>query len=67
MVGHYETVIDELCTAKRDGKPIGPRIVASTATIARAEEQVRGVYGRSISLFPPQGLRAGESFFREGG
>ena len=67
MVGHYETIIDELCTTRPDGKVIRPRIVASTATIARASEQVLGVYGRFASLFPPQGLRAGESFFaREG-
>ena len=34
---------------------IPPRIVASTATIARASEQVRQVYGRPSVLFPPQG------------
>ncbi len=67
MVGHYETVIDELATLRVPGKNVVPRIVASTATIARASEQVRAVYGRPSSLFPPQGLRAGESFFaREG-
>ncbi|MBO4224739.1 helicase-related protein [Bradyrhizobium neotropicale] len=63
MVGHYETVIDELATARVGGKAMPPRIVASTATIARAAEQVRAVYGRDAALFPPQGLRAGESFF----
>src|SRR5271166_3121363 len=63
MVGHYETVVDELCTRVEDGMRIPPRIVASTATIARATEQVRQVYGRSSFLFPPQALRAGESFF----
>jgi hypothetical protein len=63
MVGHYETVIDELATVRAGGKAIPPRIVASTATIARAAEQVSAVYGRDAALFPPQGLRAGESFF----
>lgn len=63
MVGHYETVIDRLCTAE-DG--VGPKIVASTATIARAGEQVRSLYARKESfLFPPQGLEWGNSFFAE--
>lgn len=60
MVGHYETVVDEFCTSA-DGTPA--KIVASTATIARAADQIRAVYGRSSMLFPPQGLKAGESFF----
>jgi hypothetical protein len=63
MVGHYETVVDELCTRVVAGRRIGPKIVASTATIARATEQVKALYNRDAVLFPPQGLRAGESFF----
>lgn len=63
MVGHYETVIEELCTNMVRGRRIGPKIVASTATIARATEQVKALYNREALLFPPQGLRAGESFF----
>ena len=67
MVGHYETVIDEFTTAFRGGRRIPAKIVASTATIARASEQIMAVYARRSALFPPQGLRAGESFFaREG-
>ncbi len=61
MVGHYETVIDEFTTHPKTGIPA--KIVASTATIARAEEQIKNVYGRRAKLFPPQGLVAGESFF----
>jgi Helicase conserved C-terminal domain len=65
MVGHYETVIDEFSTESGTGIPA--KIVASTATIARASDQIRAVYGRQSGLFPPQGLVAGESFFaREG-
>ncbi|MGN3973641.1 helicase-related protein [Tsuneonella sp. SYSU-LHT278] len=63
MVGHYETVIDELCARSAQGRRIGPKIVASTATIARATEQVKALYDREALLFPPQGLRAGESYF----
>src|SRR5262249_34864650 len=67
MVGHYETVIDELTTITRNGKRIVAKVVASTATISRASEQIKRVYGREAALFPPQGLVAGESFFaREG-
>ena len=66
MVGHYETVIDALCTRPgRDGRRRYPKIVASTATISRAEEQVKALYGRTSKLFPPQALIAGESFFAE--
>ncbi len=63
MVGMYETTIDALCQRDRNGKRIGAKIVASTATICRAADQVRALYGRPVSLFPPQGLRAGDSFF----
>lgn len=63
MVGHYETVIGELCVSE-DGYPA--KIVASTATIARAREQVRSLYAREQALlFPPQGLEWGDSFFAE--
>ena len=61
MVGHYETLIDELCRSP-EGHPV--KVIASTATIARAREQVRGLFGRQgAMLFPPQGLRWGHSFF----
>lgn len=63
MVGHYEAVIDELCSREDGERRIGPKIVASTATISRAEEQVRSLYARHVFLFPPQCLRAGDSFF----
>lgn len=61
MVGLYETVVETLCT--HDGGII-PKIIASTATAARAEEQVRGLFARkSLSVFPPPGLDASDSFF----
>jgi hypothetical protein len=67
MVGHYETLIDTFSTGVRDGVRIPAKIVASTATIARADDQIRAIYGRESALFPPQGLVAAESFFaREG-
>ena len=65
MVGHYETVINALCVRERDGRRIPAKIIASTATISRAESQVKGLYGRNAFLFPPQALKAGDSFFAE--
>lgn len=61
MVGIYEAVIDLLCT--RDQRP--PKIVASTATIRRAREQCRALYGREAVQFPPPGLDISDSWFAE--
>lgn len=64
MVGHYETVVDALTGREHIGKPTRAKIVASTATISRAPEQIEAIYGgRESCLFPPQGLMAGESYF----
>ena len=67
MVGHYETVIDALCTNETQNGPAPAKIIASTATIstAGAASQVRGLYGREAFMFPPQALKAGDSFFAE--
>ena len=64
LVGLYETVIEELCTDRRHGQPVLPKIVSSTATIRRYREQVKALYAReNVTLFPPPGLEAGDSFF----
>jgi hypothetical protein len=65
MVGMYETTIDTLCRHQLHGKLFPSKIVASTATICRAAQQVKCLYAREVFLFPPQGLRAGDSFFAE--
>lgn len=65
MVGHYETVVNALCLREVEDKRIPAKIVASTATISHAENQVKGLYGKSVFLFPPQALKAGDSFFAE--
>ncbi len=65
MVGHYETVVNALCTTQVGARAVPAKVIASTATISHAETQVRGLYGRSAFLFPPQALRAGDSFFAE--
>jgi len=66
MVGLYEPIIDELCTDRRGTEPIPPKIIASTATIRRYEDQIKGLFGRGdVALFPPHGLKEGHSFFAE--
>ncbi len=66
MVGLYEPVIEELCTDRRGGAPISSKIIASTATIRRYEDQIAGLFGRpQVALFPPHGLEEGHSFFAE--
>ncbi|WP_367574448.1 helicase-related protein [Streptomyces griseoaurantiacus] len=40
-----------------------PKIVASTATIRASEEQVEGLYGRKVALYPPSGLDDDRTFF----
>lgn len=62
MVGLYETMIEALCSTEK----VKPKIVASSATISRAKEQVHALYGRgmeNVVVFPPQCLDAGNSFF----
>ena len=48
-VGIYEAAIEGLTLADAV-----PKILASTATIRRSGHQVRGVFGRPVSLFRPR-------------
>ncbi len=63
-VGLFEVAIDVM-TAWRtaDGHPVQPLLVASTATARNAPDQVRALYGRDVTIFPPQVLDAGKTFF----
>ena len=66
MVGHYETLISELCAFHTKDGDIKPKIIASTATISRAREQCNALYAcgkENVFQFPPSGLDAGDSFF----
>lgn len=63
MVGLYETVIDELSTWQLDGRAVRPKVIASTATVRRARQQVHRLFLRDVSVFPPPGLDASDSFF----
>ncbi|CUW93654.1 helicase-related protein [Agrobacterium genomosp. 2] len=59
MAGLYEIAIDELSSrgAKR------PKIIGSTATIRRAESQIRALFNRAAFQFPPPGLDHANSGF----
>lgn len=63
MVGLYETAVDELSSWAIDDKKIRPKIVASTATVRKADEQVNNVFLRQVSVFPPHGLDVKDNFF----
>jgi hypothetical protein len=63
MVGLYEAAVDELCTWQLDGVAVRPKVVASTATIRRAKDQVHGVFLRAVDVFPPAGIDVDDNFF----
>lgn len=63
MTGAYETAVDELCSWTVDGRRVRPKVVASTATVRRAPEQVRRLFLRSLKTFPPSGLDISDNFF----
>ncbi|WP_203722731.1 DISARM system helicase DrmA [Streptomyces coelicoflavus] len=67
-VGLFESAVDQLCTwsvtdAQGRRHETGAKIVASTATTKRAADQVLGVFGRKVAVFPPQVLDVGDTFF----
>lgn len=63
MVGLYETAVDELCTWTVDDQRVRPKVIASTATIRRAPDQVHNLFLRDVNVFPPSGLDARDNFF----
>lgn len=63
MVGLYETAVDELSIWNLDGKAVRPKVIASTATVRKAPEQMNNVFLRRVSVFPPHGLDVEDDFF----
>lgn len=59
MTGIYEAAITKIC--ERKGSPA--KVIASTATIRNASNQILSLYGRPYNQFPPQGITADDSFF----
>jgi hypothetical protein len=65
MVGLYETAIEHLSTRRwPDGKTVRPKVLASTATVRRANEQIRALFARrDTAVFPPPGVDETETWF----
>lgn len=60
IAGLYETVIDELSANNHQR----PKIIASTATVRKAEAQIRALFGRTdVQIFPPPGPDRRDLFF----
>ena len=64
MAGLYETVIESLCAREIGGQRIRPKIVASTATVRHAREQIQALFARPIThVFPPPGPERRDTWF----
>ena len=59
IAGLYEAALETVLT-QRGARP---KYIASTATTRMAKEQVRSLYGRDVSIFPPPGLSADDTWF----
>ena len=59
ITGLYEAAVTKLC--EYNGHK--PKIIASTATIRNAKEQINALYATDYTQFPPQGLDITDSFF----
>lgn len=59
IVGLYEVALDSILSNLK----VYPKYIASTATIKNAKNQVKLLFGREMSIFPPSGLRANDSYF----
>jgi len=64
MAGLYEAAIEALCVRETEGREVRPKIVASTATVRRAQDQIQALFGRPLTqVFPPPGPDRRDSFF----
>ena len=59
LFGLYENMVDAII--KNQGG--NPKYIASTATINNAEKQVKLLFSKKLSQFPPYGLDISDSFF----
>jgi hypothetical protein len=64
MAGLYEAAIEALCGCERGGRVVRPKIVASTATVRRAQDQIQALFARAqTQVFPPPGPDRRDAFF----
>nr|WP_220488320.1 DISARM system helicase DrmA [Tessaracoccus sp. MC1756] len=65
-VGLFEVAVETLSSWETpSGAPVKPLIVASTATVRNAQDQVRALYGRQVEIFPPQVLDVADTYFSQ--
>lgn len=66
-VGLFEGAVDVLSSwelgSAGDAKQVKPLVIASTATVRKAAEQVQRLYARDVEVFPPQVLSVTDTFF----
>lgn len=64
LTGIYESLIEELCTDRRNSEEILPKIICATATIKAYSEQIGALFARKKSaLFPPSGVNINDNYF----
>ncbi|MEU6761592.1 DISARM system helicase DrmA [Streptomyces sp. NPDC046853] len=64
LTGLYETAVDRLSTWEPEpGRSVRPKVIASTATVRRADRQIHDLFARTTAVFPPSGLSADDTFF----
>lgn len=61
ITGLYEAAIKKLC----EYNGVNAKIIASTATIRNAKEQINALYASEYAQFPPQAINLNNSFFAE--
>ena len=62
-VGVFENAVDVLSSYEQGDTTVRPLVVASTATVRNALNQVTALYGRGVAVFPPQVLDVRDTFF----
>lgn len=63
LTGLYETAIDSLASWEVDGLTCRPKVIASTATVRRAADQVHRLFARALAVFPPPVLDVEDNYF----
>jgi hypothetical protein len=64
VAGLYEAAVDRLATRWIGDARVRPKIVASTATVRRARDQIRALFDRETTqIFPPPGISREDSWF----
>jgi hypothetical protein len=60
----YEVALDRLASRPRGDRTVRPKIIASTATVRRADAQIKALFDRpKTAIFPPPGPDRRDSFF----